>query len=442
LLSLIAPAVQADDKLNYKQVDERTYELFIAESWRELIDFGNQALDQDIDFFYLRMRMGIACIKLQKFIDAARHFTKAIEFNAYSDAAREYLYYSYLNSGNKFMAREVKNKSPQKIQLKLQEEFTEKRHFSNLETGFIISNLPEKMDAIDLDGVNDIYGEATYLNNGWYINAGANAGIFENTDVYFGYTFFELSKTKKIIYHYQNLLEDNFTQRQHQFYVNAKIYLGKGFTLMPAFNYINLTYETIFPRYVGDVAANQYDRIKVEYNNVIGYLSLNKDYGKIKTGLFGAYSNLNDLDQYQYGINLTVFPFGGLQFYSTTSLLNHNNNGKNNFIIDQLFGIQLSKKWWLEVFATIGNLENYHEDAAFTVYNIPDKIKFKCGGKLIWNLNSSIRLNLQYLFLLRQEQYVQYVFGGLDGTEITIIPAYKSINYSNHIISGGIIWNF
>ena len=43
-----------------KQADIQTYDLYTLAKWDELIDAGNKALSKGIDFYYLRMRLGIA----------------------------------------------------------------------------------------------------------------------------------------------------------------------------------------------------------------------------------------------------------------------------------------------------------------------------------------------------------------------------------------------
>ncbi len=78
---------------------QKTYQLLEKGSYNELIEYSKKVLDNDIDFFYLRLRLGIAYFKLNNYKLAVYHLEKSLEFNSDDEVALEYLYYSYLYSG-------------------------------------------------------------------------------------------------------------------------------------------------------------------------------------------------------------------------------------------------------------------------------------------------------------------------------------------------------
>lgn len=59
ILLLLSGALRAQE-LSYNKVDSLTYTQFIMGRYNELEKTGKAALDQNIDFYYLRMRLGIA----------------------------------------------------------------------------------------------------------------------------------------------------------------------------------------------------------------------------------------------------------------------------------------------------------------------------------------------------------------------------------------------
>ena len=59
-LMLALTFVQAQEGITYRQADSATYASYLAGDWQALINSGKQALDEDIDYFYLRLRMAIA----------------------------------------------------------------------------------------------------------------------------------------------------------------------------------------------------------------------------------------------------------------------------------------------------------------------------------------------------------------------------------------------
>jgi len=61
-----------------------------------LIDVAQNAVDNGIDYFYLRMRLGIAYYNKAEYKRAAVQFDKALSFNPWTQTALEYAYYSYV----------------------------------------------------------------------------------------------------------------------------------------------------------------------------------------------------------------------------------------------------------------------------------------------------------------------------------------------------------
>ncbi|RLD76585.1 MAG: hypothetical protein DRJ15_15065, partial [Bacteroidetes bacterium] len=99
LLLLFASTAKSQSDLTYKQVDSIMYVDFTTENWDEVIRAGKDALQNNIDYFYLRMRMGIACYNTGNYRSAAGHLVKAGDFNPGYWLVKDYLYHSYLYSG-------------------------------------------------------------------------------------------------------------------------------------------------------------------------------------------------------------------------------------------------------------------------------------------------------------------------------------------------------
>ena len=57
--------------------DIKTYQNFIDGDWDLLIQEGNQALKQGLDFYYLRYRLGVAYYMKKNYIKALKHFEQA-----------------------------------------------------------------------------------------------------------------------------------------------------------------------------------------------------------------------------------------------------------------------------------------------------------------------------------------------------------------------------
>jgi hypothetical protein len=86
-------------KLDFKTVDIITYRCYQEKKWDSVIMIGKQALRQDIDYYYLRVRMGISYYEKTQYFPATVHLKKARQFNSEDPIIANYLYYAYLYSG-------------------------------------------------------------------------------------------------------------------------------------------------------------------------------------------------------------------------------------------------------------------------------------------------------------------------------------------------------
>lgn len=89
---------KGQEALNFQEVESSTYRFFMEKKWDSLILTGRQALLQQIDYHYLRVRMGIAYFEQAKYRSAIPHLQMALKFNSFNETAKEYLYLSLLNS--------------------------------------------------------------------------------------------------------------------------------------------------------------------------------------------------------------------------------------------------------------------------------------------------------------------------------------------------------
>ena len=99
IVAVTASEICAQDPLDFNTINTETYRLYMAGQWDSVIDMGKLSLRQETDFYYLRMRMGIAYYQQKNYRMAACHYKKALKLNQADPAALEQLYYSCLMSG-------------------------------------------------------------------------------------------------------------------------------------------------------------------------------------------------------------------------------------------------------------------------------------------------------------------------------------------------------
>ena len=99
--------IYAQEVLPSSTINSTSYQLYTDKKWPELISFGNEAVQNGYDYFYMRMRIGVAYFEMKNYCLAELHFKKAIQFNTTDDLAKEYLYYCYVYTGKSEEARKL-----------------------------------------------------------------------------------------------------------------------------------------------------------------------------------------------------------------------------------------------------------------------------------------------------------------------------------------------
>jgi len=84
---------------SFRYADSLTYTLYTEKHWNDLIKEGNRSLRDGYDYYYMRMRIGIAYYEKHNYVMSAIQFRKALVFNENDQIALEYLFYSYYLSG-------------------------------------------------------------------------------------------------------------------------------------------------------------------------------------------------------------------------------------------------------------------------------------------------------------------------------------------------------
>ena len=430
--------------IDYKTVEELTLRFYNETNYDSLIIVGKQGLNLEMDYFYLRYRLGVAYYAKGKFREAVTQFFKARGFNSSDEYTLEYLYYSYVEAGMEqealYLAKEFSESMRKRINVK------NATHLSNVyfETGGSYFENTEnniskiKQPLAPIGSIKYYYGQGNVTLYSLYGHLGVKSYITPSINFYIGYSFLDIFVNQQVGNLDTTILNINNNFYQNQLYINSNIRIAKTLTLTTAFHFIrvDLPYETI----------NKNDTTKT-LNNYCASISINKGFKLFDIGLALTYSNLNDQYQQQIIGSFTLFPFKNLNLYFNTNFTVMFQGGKkqwfnyNRLIFDETIGVKISKKIWSEVNFAIGNMNNVNEKNAFVVYNYSDNSKLRAGLAFIFPITKHLELSLRYQFFMKELNYLYYedadsmgLYSG-NGTE-----TYKTLNYNNHNIIGGLKW--
>jgi hypothetical protein len=383
MLLTLSTLVMAQQSTNITQVDQNTYNLYLQKSWKKLLEEGNTALSAGIDYYYLRVRMGIASFETGNYHEAVKHFQKAQKFNDSEGFIREYLYFAYLWSGKNAEAKLIAK------------DFTDenKKNTGTESTLFI--------EKLDLAFNANVHADAGFIDNYTIdIPASTNGGQFipKSHKYYFVGLQHSLGNRLSFYHGYSNLQVDlfsyaqslgnitangNFSSKLHQYYGNLSLSVSKGLSMSGGIHWLQTRFQVS-------------NTLNIN-NDLVAFISAYKSFPYISIGATFYRANLMDVIQNQTDLKILLYPLGNLNLYSisTGSFQNQQftlDTSENRYVLDQKIGIKASPWLWLEAYGTFGEIDNFILNDGLVVYNRMDVIKQRFGGRVIllplpkWNL--------------------------------------------------------
>ena len=213
--------LKSQDTLTSVEVEQKSYQLYQDKNWDELIKFGNAALKQGYDYFYIQMRMGIAYFEKKNYCLAESHFTKALGFSSNDELAQEYLYYCYIYTGRTEDARMLSKKFSKELAAKIG---TDKK---------------SPIDFIMFEGGTKISDSSSYYKPAIYFQAGLSHTIKNKISFFHAFTYFN---------------QKNFigTLTQVQYYLKATIPIKRNWLISPSIHLVDINFASEIPKTTTD----------------------------------------------------------------------------------------------------------------------------------------------------------------------------------------------
>lgn len=443
ILLMVAGGVYSQEDKDY--YDKETYRLYLKKDWKGVIEKCEEAIDKGIDYYYMRMRLGIAYYEQQNYIQSIKHFEKALKFTPGDKLAMEYLYYTNKFSGRTEEADITAEKFPAELKAKTGYKTPQFLNGIYTEGGYTFNSNYSNQKETDLTGEADIYGDQKLLKGYSYFNILLLHKTGNRFSITHGYTNLNLNYTRQIYEQIEGSKDFDINTSQNEYYILGNYYLGSGFNLMGSYHYLNVNVNDYELEYRIVQGNNQpfFNETELKRNESIFGLYLSKYAGNFKFIYSGSYSELNYNTQFQNGLSFIYFPFGNLNLYFISDFVLHSQkpegSGKgkkytHNLIFSQKAGVKLFDYLWLEGLFTTGKMENYNEALGYVVYNNFEPITRRISINLISPLSDKIELSLLYQNILQENTNLIY-------TSTTKYTTFKNNNI-NHSIIGGLKWTF
>ena len=404
MLVALASKGIAQDTLTTMNVEQKSYQLYLEKKWPELIKFGNKAVHEGFDYFYLQLRIGIAYYEKKNYNVAEGHFRKALSFNSEDELTQEYLYYCYLYVGRYEEARLLSKVFSPTLAEKIGTNKQSRIGFMLLEGG---TKVTDSVAYYDKNGKTN----SNYFNSPIYFQLGLNHYVKNKLSVFNALTYFNQQSFVNQV-------------RQFQYYLKVTIPTKKAWLISPAFHWINIKVTSdakALPPKMGPPRPPNQTTNSTLSNYFVGSLMIQKNIRKLTLGLGTTVSNMNNATQYiNFGsLSYSILGNSSLVFGCTGYLHTEDTYSSTNVAIAPYIYTQPAK-WLAFKLSYFSNTKrNILEDNGYLVNNSGDLTTSRYSALMNVTLNKHIAIYGLYQLENKHEGVQEF-------------------NYSYNVIVGGL----
>jgi hypothetical protein len=355
-------AANGQKSLDFQSVDSLTYKYYLSGDWDNLIIVGNKAIDNDIDYKFLRQRLGYALFLKGDYIHARTHLEKALMFDGFDTFTLTYLYYTYLNSGLSENARLISGKMS-----------------SDLKDSLMVKSFVP-VESVDFE-YNFKYASSGLRSNPQYFHIGINSLIGSRLELY--QMFSDYNQT--IMFQQMGLLR-SANDNQFEYYALFRLTVSQHWMVKSAYHYLNTNYN------------------EVGSSSHLGFLELSGNFNRLRFGINSSVLKGSQSSVLQTGVEAGVRFAGQMNFYLNSSLALTDLQNTGHLVYDQKAGLKVFKNIWVEGNLTLGDMTNYRDHEAKYIYNLIDATTSRTGATVFIYTGKHISLWANYAYE-RKEYY-------------------------------------
>lgn len=438
ILLLFSGTATFGQKLNFIQVDTATYNQYLRGDWEQLIETGKNAMENNIDYYYLQMRIAYACFSLEKYREAIQYYKNALAFSSKDPVANEYLYYAYKYSGRQHdaLVQTSRLTYPQKVSIG----FDEMKKFVSFGIGYAssFSDIESvKQQVIDQSGtiLTDGVQKATYSLNSPQVTFSHRFGkkVIANHS---GSTIFK-NELSYVIINGTEYLSPEQPVRQNEYNLGLDIRAAEGLLIKPAVHYLSTSIPLYdITSYGPGAGRDRYVYSTTTITKLVPKIEIEKQMTHFDLGFSYLYHTFNEIRTHQAAIHTTIYPMANLNLYFSVDgymqFFTYNNDNKRSIVVKPVAGYRLHKNFWMEISGTFPE--------QFSFYDVKNSIAFN-------NIEStSHTLNIQGIIPLYKKGakiFAGYHYRNQNSAFYQADKIFEPINnysYTSHLITGGIKW--
>lgn len=382
LLLILNNSAKGQTELNFQFVDTLTYYYYSEGDWENLIDLGNQAVKEGIDYKYLRQRMGYAHFMSGDYIRSVRNFEKALQYDSYDPFTLGYLYYT-----NRELLRSESAG------------YYSSRMTPDQRKSYQIKAI-RIIESIDFE-LNTKITSTTLRSDPQFFRIGLNSRPLQRLSLYQGVSTYNQIGT--IQYPNQKF---GFQIRQIEYYGLIK------YAVFPHWN-IKAAYHFLYSDFSSSIT----------YSN-LGYAGLSADFDMLTLSIDASAIHNNQYITKQGGFKAGIIIPGNSNLSFTGGITVLNQQDSSWLLYSGRAAVKLNKKINMSADFTYGYQNYYNDFDALYIYNSIDPTTFRTGLTTYFLTKNSITLWVNVGF--ERKEYFEN----------------NNYNYNQLSLLGGVQWRF
>lgn len=433
-LLMLFSVTHAQEKLTDMQVDTQSYQLFLEKKWPELIQLSEEAEQQNIDFFYLQFRTGIAYYSLGKYRKANRYFLEAYSQDQSNEWLQEYMYFSLLFSGQKLEANKYATLFSETVRKKI--ELPESGiDFLTFESSYGFNQDFEELKNRDFSSESELgedYGEGYFLKNYTYHSLDLSHRIGRVFKLNHNFTYYGVNR--EAIVNWGEQTTAPIKTHQFNYFINPVLLIGKKLNVSPSLTVIWGTSDVYAGRLINNFTEKEFNMTKVTYDDVVFSTGIWSSFGDFSPGVELNIGNINHTDLTQLSAWVAYYPLSNAKLYFTPKIyFKSDADGFGFNTIGITCGATIGKVHITAQYLS-GEMENFVESAGYTIFNLPGVSDRKIMGSIYFPLHQKYRFVLRYINRTVMEKYQVYTLGKRSKT--------IEYNYIITTVTAGVSWKF
>ncbi len=395
---------------NLAGTDTLTWQLYKDNQWEQLLDEADQAFKNGFDFYYLRVRAGVAAYTLKKFRESAHHFQIAYQDNKTDDFLNGYYYWALKMAGRDDEAVYLAD-----------QQTTDFLHLHQIARKGTVNGITAESLLSFNDDYNNLLSEnfetqgsfsnyRSLLRRQVYEGLGLDHHMAPRLNLYQGFSHIGTERTQLYL-STLNLLDTvkESSTCQLQYYIHGRYLLGRGWSLSAAYTRLwgNGFYHV--PVYLAPDLYNLVEN-KWKIDDYVICAGITREFILFRPKLEIGFGSIDGYNQFQTNLQAAFYPFGNLSFFLVPegSLHWDGSSGDFRMVYNQKIGFQTGPVWVTGEFA-FGRMKNFFSAGGLVVYNMPESNLGK-AGITFWAPLLRYKLGLAVRYLLSVKEGMTFVY--------------------------------